>query len=123
MQLSSEESPVASTAFSQMLPSGTERLDKIISQIQEDATNVEKLAVIVEARLEKGEREDAYKEREAAGIERKEQKKEREEQSKFRDEERLFREGMFPGDMTSCMVLISNRAKVWADPSVSWRKV
>ena len=62
----------------------TKKLQGIISDMETDANHIEKLALIVEARKSRGEREDAAKERWEAGIERDEAKIERLESAEWR---------------------------------------
>lgn len=61
------------------------KLQSIVSQMEFDANQIEKLAPIVEARKARGEREDAARERCEAGIEREEARAERLESAKWRE--------------------------------------
>ncbi|KAK0441847.1 hypothetical protein EV421DRAFT_1952359 [Armillaria borealis] len=64
----------------------TDKLNKIIDEMKDNGEGVAKLAQIVEARIEKGAREDAMREWEEAKLERIENRKERQAASNFREE-------------------------------------
>lgn len=65
----------------------TKKLQVIIDDMRQDSDNIEKLAPIIEARRDKGERENAAKERQEANLDREESKKERKAASAWRQEQ------------------------------------
>ena len=70
-----------------MVSFSTKKLNDIITDMKEDVDQIEKLVPIIEARISKGERENAEMERHLAGIERSEAKKERLEAKAWREKE------------------------------------
>ncbi|CAG8959830.1 hypothetical protein HYFRA_00001738 [Hymenoscyphus fraxineus] len=66
----------------------TTKLDGIVNDIKESSEDIAKMAKVVNARLDSGEREDAEKERRAAGIHRIEQNEYFKKQAKIQEEER-----------------------------------
>ena len=71
-----------------MVSFSTKKLNDIITDMKEDADQIEKLVPIIKARISKGERENAEIERRLAGIERAEAKKERLEAKAWREEQK-----------------------------------